>query len=768
MPLETWQDRLERHFEALARQRSRTPFPIFALEHDLSEPELQELSALLRSRRKAGIPVSPHWLLWVIYATERGYGYAGDEYWQSFEEQTPGWEFNDRYRVVPWFSKFQKAYSGVVPSGPWATHFRIIAWPITHAILPRYLQRHFARTLYDLRFQLARLQNLEPAAVGRLLAAGAHHPSTRFQEFLQQEELTGRIALALIGKAPADGEAAIYPPTLHRITADLEKVRNARQWLSETQRVVGDRFKGIGHGARPPAPRASTGSAAEAAAYAAHPDIKPSLLLRYAGPATWSVVVEVPSFRAMAALDAEIYAFLKKTRCRLNGATDAKPAGWLLWGARRGVLKSWPDLEKSLLEFDQPPGALSHLLQSECRLSGGPIWLFRIGRDGIAREIVGRIVRPGWSYVVLTLGTLPQPNALTRECTVDCAGIRSFCLTLPEHLSAAAIDWLNGLGLSVARTIRVWPAGFSGRNWNGEGRSEWLTTEAPCFGIMHDHPVASYVLRLDNRPATVIEAGSVGRPIFVRLTPLPSGPHSLTVKSRRSFSGSTGPPQPAAEGLLELSVREPEPWVPGIPLHTGLIVTLDPHDADLDTFWENKVGISVMGPESHHVTCKISLQKGDGTEILSEQIGGTMELPITPAAWAKKFAQFVRREDCAWRYLEATAGRLTIGGEELGEFSLGFEREASPLRWVLRRDHSRIVLRLIDETGDEGSEPIILSFRMGSPAAAETCSYAKLLSSRPVEAPGGLFLARHQDPRQFRADDRRSFRPWRDAGVRRH
>jgi hypothetical protein len=61
----------------------------------------------------------------VIYATERGYNYAGDEYWQSFDEQTPEWEFADRYKIVPWFRKFQKTYDGVLPSGPWAAHFRI-------------------------------------------------------------------------------------------------------------------------------------------------------------------------------------------------------------------------------------------------------------------------------------------------------------------------------------------------------------------------------------------------------------------------------------------------------------------------------------------------------------------------------------------------------------------------------------------------------------------------------------------------------------------
>ena len=48
----------------------------------------------------------------------------------------------------------------------WASHFNIIAWPVTHAILPRYLQRQFAKLLYELRFHLIRLSAFEPAMVG--------------------------------------------------------------------------------------------------------------------------------------------------------------------------------------------------------------------------------------------------------------------------------------------------------------------------------------------------------------------------------------------------------------------------------------------------------------------------------------------------------------------------------------------------------------------------------------------------------------------------
>lgn len=202
VPLDQWQDRMERHFAALAERRAASGFPIFALEHGLDDGELEEIAEQLRARLNTGLRLAPHWLLWTIYAAERGYAYEGGEYWQSFEDVTPGWDSRDRYRVTAWFSKFQSTYNGVVPSGPWASHFSIIAWPITHAVLPRYLQQQFARTLYDLRFTLARLTTIEPAVIGRLIASNVYYASTRFEQFLQQEELVGRIVLALLHQDP--------------------------------------------------------------------------------------------------------------------------------------------------------------------------------------------------------------------------------------------------------------------------------------------------------------------------------------------------------------------------------------------------------------------------------------------------------------------------------------------------------------------------------------------------------------------------------------
>ena len=739
MLLEQWQDRLERHFESLARIRAGPGFHIFALEHGLNNEERNEISSLLRSCLEARTPLSPHWLLWVIYSSEYGYTYTGEEYWPSFEKQIPQWELEDRYRLRRCFRRFQKTYDGVVPSGRWADHFTIISWPITHAILPRYLQRQFARTLYELRYRLAGLETFEPAAIGRSLAANADHTSARFQEFLQQEELTGRIVLALLGAAPAEGEEPIYPKTLQRIVGDLEKVRIAREWLGETRRSVKDRFIGIGSGRHGPPRGGST--APDATQFG----IRPNILLGHRGGGTWSVRLEVPSFRNVATLGSDIQFFLKHTRCRLNGVDDIKPAGWLLSGNRKGVLKAWPDLQKPLVQFEQPHGKIDHLLESECRLSSGPVWLFRVASDGTAREITGRIVRPSCSYIVVTTGELPEAHPGMSSCCIDCDGIKSFRLQMPSNVSAEDTAWLKQLDLQVARTIQVWPAGLPGRGWDGEGSSEWLTTEAPCFGIVHDHPVDAYSLCLKNIAQTEIDAGELGSPVFVRIAPLPAGKHTLTVKAQRSTTLDEIVSTPPAEGFVELHVREPEPWTPGVVSHSGLIVTLDPHDADLDTFWRNEVALSVLGPESHSVKIAVSLKNRNGDKILSEQIGGSMELPILPDAWNRRFSQFLEREGNAWSYLEAASGRLTIKGEELGEFSFRFEHDVLPLRWVLRRDHNSIVVRLIDDTGQEKSIPEVLFYSMERPSKAEEHPPDKALSGIVVEPAGGLFYAKQGD-----------------------
>ncbi len=741
-PLDRWQESLERHFDSLAASRGGSGFPIFALEHGLTSPELEEIGAALRSRLKDRLRLSSHWLLWIIYATERGYAYAGDEYWTSFEEQTPHWESGDRYKILSWFKKFQKAYNGVTPSGPWANHFRIIAWPITHAVLPQYLQLQFARTLYDLRFRLAGVEALEPSVIGRLLAANSYSVSTRFETFLQQEELTGRIVMALLGQTPEDSEALIYGPTLQRIVGDLEQVRNARAWLTETRRHVRDRFSGIGRGTYRPRHASEEPESGPGRLAPSSINVRPNVLLRYAGAQSWSAVLDAPSFKSVAAMNPDVRSFLRSTRCRPNGADDWKPRGWLVSGQRRAALKFWPDTDKPLLQLERSNGIVDHLLETGCRLSSGPVWLFRIGSDGTAREIIGRIVRPGCDYILVTNEAFTESTEGLDSCNVNCEGIRSFRLRVPPEISANHIVWLKTLGLDVARTIRVWPAGLPARGWDGEGHSEWLTTETPCFGIVHDHPVDAYALRLDNGAENLIAAGPIGSPVFVQLSPLPTGRHTLLVKARRHSFIASSVSSPPPEGFIELVVREPQPWVFGTAPHSGLIVSLDPHDADLDTFWGNAAKLSVLGPPSHKATCSITLETSKGEQVLSEQVDGPMNLPITPDTWKSKFDQFTKVEDFAWRYLDAAAGNLTIQADELGHFVIRLEREILPLRWVLRNTSGNIVLKLIDDTDQENAQLKILFCEMNEPARVINRAPKKFGPGLVVEPPGGLFIAR--------------------------
>ena len=228
----------------------------------------------------------------------------------------------------------------------------------------------------------------------------------------------------------------------------------------------------------------------------------------------WSVRLEVPSFRNVAALSPETQSFLRRTRCRLNGAEDFKPAGWLLSGNRKGALKSWPDSGKSLIQFEQSHEQIDNILETECRLSPGPVWLFRISSDGTARELAGHIVRPGYQYIVVTTGALPKLHPSLSPCRMN------------VHQYSKPFDYntfrsIHG-GYSMAQATRF-PGGADGpglacrapgRSWDGEGSSEWLTTEEPCFGMVHDHPVDAYLLCLNGGAVMEIEAGELGTSCF--------------------------------------------------------------------------------------------------------------------------------------------------------------------------------------------------------------------------------------------------------------
>jgi hypothetical protein len=326
---------------------------------------------------------------------------------------------------------------------------------------------------------------------------------------------------------------------------------------------------------------------------------------------------------------------------------------------------------------------------------------------------------------------------------VDCTGIHVGVLTIPSGVSAEDQTFLQGLGLQVARTVRIWPSGMMARGWDGEGRSEWLTTETPCFGIVHDHPVDAYSLRLDNGAEQIIAAGTVTHPTFIKLHALAPGRHMLAVKAQRTAFAYSTPMSPPAEGVVDLFVREPEPWIPGTTAYAGLAVTLDPQDPDLDTFWQGEVDVNVRGPHGHQVTCAITLINAGGQEILSEKIGA-FNLPVTGPVWQHRFRQFANHGNRAWAYLEATSARFAVSADELGEYKLLLERDVRPVQWACLSAHKTATVRLIDDTGKDTTAAC--SFHsFAAPADALALTQESVLVGHTVTLPGGLFIARHGD-----------------------
>src|SRR2546428_9575376 len=199
-PLQRLHERLEAHFLEIRAQRdaSGRGKPIFALEHGLAESEIEELRRVVRQSLKERGLSNRWWLPWVVYAAEIGYRYTGDEYWQTFEATTPDWLVRgDRYYIRRRFQEFTKLFGGAQPAGPWADHFSIICWPITHSVLPTDLQVQLARLLYDYRRLLTPQLVAKPDELGQKLSAGAWSFSSRVQNFAQNTSLLGLLAAAL-------------------------------------------------------------------------------------------------------------------------------------------------------------------------------------------------------------------------------------------------------------------------------------------------------------------------------------------------------------------------------------------------------------------------------------------------------------------------------------------------------------------------------------------------------------------------------------------
>lgn len=124
MTLREWHEKLTAHFSNLHKRRLEKRSPVFAIEHDLSEADLNELKRAIKAHISNSKPFDADWLPWVVYAAEIGYEFDGHEYWDSFAEKTPNWKiYGERHFIKNSFKKFVQSFGGFIPSGVWGGTF---------------------------------------------------------------------------------------------------------------------------------------------------------------------------------------------------------------------------------------------------------------------------------------------------------------------------------------------------------------------------------------------------------------------------------------------------------------------------------------------------------------------------------------------------------------------------------------------------------------------------------------------------------------------
>lgn len=739
--LVSWQLRLAEHFRDLASRRGAgaSGAPVFALEHGLDSEEVQAVAAAVRKQIVHGIPSKDQALPWVIYAAEIGYRYAGDEYWQTFEEQTPGWTAHgDRYWMRRSFQAFQREYGGAQPSGAWANHFSIICWPITHAILPLDLQRQLARILYELRhfFSAEILEN--PQQLGELIGSRSWSASSRFQSFAEQTPLVGQIAAALLLEGQLNASSLLHPAALRRIGADLDRERQAREWLGGARRAAEERRNVRGLAAARVTRSTSVRRPDEARAEVAALGIEPRLMLRpkLSDASAWEVLLEIPDLSHLLLRFPSTREILTGSRCVVAGSSGRPLArGRCLHGAQRVTLSRWPREDEVLLQFEQDDAQLNYLLRAECLFRPGPRWLLRVASDGFAYETRSLRVRPGERYILVTTAGPIATDDYVRAVHLECDGVHGALLEMPGALTTDLQEALRRFGLGQAKTVEVWPAGLTSANWDGEGYGEWVASERPCLAIRTDHPIATLIVSINPGPELELTSITPGEPVFVQLPQLPLGRHTVRISTRSSSADEV---EPIGELNLDLRVREARPRTAGVALSGPLVVQVDPPAPTMEQLWEGQVEIDVWGPVGRQVRCVLSLFEGISREPTITSELPPITLPLQSVKWnallAQKFRGDRRVQDA---YDSARLCRLVFTAEELGAFTVDCERDFAPLRWTLRQRGTAAVARLVDDSGT--TDPVhIVHFSFDKPTEGRRLSPSVEF---PVVAPGGLFAA---------------------------
>lgn len=716
---------LDVHFAALktARASLTDPAPVYALEHGLSSVDLDALGVAVRHVVAAGFGYRwwrESWLPFAVYAAESGYDYEGNEFWQSFEASTPGWAVHgNRDRIRYWFMRFAVDYGGALPEGAFARNFPIIAWPITHAVLPVYLQRYLAQLLYEFRMGLTTELLQEPEELGRQLAARAWDTTERFRIFCQNTSLLGQLAVALLS---GEGEDSPYllPSTLHRLVEGMEKERQAKFWLQSARHSATQaRTRGF-FAPSPP----KTGSPVRSRL--PNPT-DPRLLLR-AGEAGWRVFALMPDLRSLSRRLPHVFEELRTKRARVEGADQTMLAPGRLTSLGQEVrLTRWPTLSIPFVQIEDGDPAVNSLIRDQVQVARGPFWLFKRRDGGNAVEIKSKVAHPGESYVVVYQEPWLQPGVPWLQASnLDATGAQAVRMDVPNPISEEESAALVAAGISVATDVFVRPVGFPASAWDGEGSVEWLVGEPGIVGVHVQEVPADYTLTLDSlRYTRPWPAGELD--LYLCMEDMAIGAHELIVEL------TSAQDRAISSGSLVVTVRDPQVQSEGAEVGEGIRLLASPSRPTMSELWAPEA-ITVAGPEGLKADLSATLRSA--TDKIIGKVQQQVTLPLLEKDWAG-VAKKIRGDDRFTRnFDQAESVEISVSRSGVGYAQLKADRGFQPLRWTLTRDRDTNKARLIDRT-DSGSTRVEL-YRVEHPTAAISCE-----ADADVEIPatGGLLRA---------------------------
>lgn len=700
MTLNEWQERLTTYFTELRStlDAAGNLRPIFAIEHDLSPTDLDDLTVCLRAHTSSTGPAVRHYHAWSVYAAEIGYKFKGDEYWQTFAQDLPAWRREDHDCIKDAFYAFRRQFRGAVPAGSWAKNFTIISWPITHAVLPKDLQRRLARVLYEVRGAFTPSLLSDTTSLGRLIAANSDGTSSRFQKFVEEYELVGRISVALLSPESEAAAGLLAPHTLRRIAADLQAEQSAHEWLTAArQRASSIKMNGLRTRIAMPGVSLTEPLETELKASEQASGERLELVAKQTGEESWSVSVLLPNLSHIESANASYQRVFASQRgfIDVSGKSHFAPRYFAV-NRQEIALKDWPVANQSILRFEPSPVGLSEALDECCSLPRITNALFRLREDGTGIYVKSKVVRPGETYVLVSTEDFPSTTYVreSKRINIDCKDVHGILLDVPDRISDLYHEAIRSLGLGVSIALNVSPAGYPPKSWNEDGDVEWFVSSPQVLAISSTVEVKELVLNLvgdDFHDVIQVPMDGYG-PVYVDLEITKIGQYQLHLVAKVP-SIQEG----VVTGTSLVSVLPDDDIILNSENAQGFAVLAVPTLPTLEELWAGAAKINLYGPNGAQLKTQLTFHSdpaGLSAPTLTHSLG-RVALPLEETEWAALFGRAKRDKKVMAAQEDAVSCRLSWRSIELGESSLQCEREFVPLRWSVRTKSNHHKVRLI-------------------------------------------------------------------------